>query len=319
MNPPDSTGCLSAKDYASCNSNDWCAGCGDYGILRAIELALAEKCLPAEQVAVFGGIGCSGKTPYYLSSYGVHTLHGRVLPFAAGAKLARPELTVIAVGGDGDGLSIGAGHFVNAGRRNLDLTYILFNNGVYGLTKGQASPTLRQGEQTKAMAQANVQAGLNAVQLALTAGYSWVARGYAYDVKGLAGLIQQAIGHPGTAFLEVLQPCPRYNDVHTQAWYEQRLYALDADGHDPLVAVADGHDVAQQRRLQAIGKAMEWWGDHIPVGVFLQDLSAPAFSTLLEDIRPGYGNMPPARLPVCDADGMACADLGPLFEEIGLY
>jgi 2-oxoglutarate ferredoxin oxidoreductase subunit beta len=134
---------LNFRDYESDRANDWCAGCGDHGILRALEKALAGLEMPLDEVAVFGGIGCSGKTPYYLNTFGIHTLHGRVLSFATGAKLANPELNVIAVGGDGDALSIGAGHFVNSGRRNLNLTYIMFNNGVYGLTKGQAAPTHR--------------------------------------------------------------------------------------------------------------------------------------------------------------------------------
>ncbi|RTZ71849.1 MAG: hypothetical protein DSZ02_10495 [Gammaproteobacteria bacterium] len=178
------------KEFQSEHINDWCAGCGDHGILRALEQALSDSGLSPDEVAVFGGIGCSGKTPYYMNTYGIHTLHGRLLPFAAGAKLARPALTVIAAGGDGDGLSIGAGHFVNAGRRNLDLTYVFFNNGVYGLTKGQASPTLGRGEQTRSMPLRSIQEPLNPVLLAFAAGYTWIGRGYAYDVKGLAGLIR---------------------------------------------------------------------------------------------------------------------------------
>jgi 2-oxoglutarate ferredoxin oxidoreductase subunit beta len=140
---------ITRKDYQVAHANDWCPGCGDFGILSGLQQALAGLNLPPHQVAVFGGIGCSGKTQYYTSAYGVHTLHGRVLPYATGAKLANPDLTVVAVGGDGDGMAIGAGHFVNTGRRNVDLTYILFNNEVYGLTKGQASPTLPLGLQTK--------------------------------------------------------------------------------------------------------------------------------------------------------------------------
>jgi len=209
----------SGKQYRAEHANDWCAGCGDFGILRALERALGQSALSPDKVAVFGGIGCSGKTPYYLKTFGIHTLHGRVLPFATGAKLADPSLTVIAVGGDGDGLSIGAGHFVNSGRRNIDLTYIVFDNGVYGLTKGQASPTLRYGEQTKAMAGPNVLAPLNAVALALAAGFTWIGRGYAYDVAQLTGLITEAIQHPGLAVLVVLQPCPTYNQLHDKEWY----------------------------------------------------------------------------------------------------
>ncbi len=298
--------------YASAHVNDWCAGCGDFGILRALEKALAELALAPHQVAVFGGIGCSGKTVYDLATYGVHTLHGRVLPFAAGAKLPNPALTVIAVGGDGDGLSIGAGHFVNAARRNLDLTYILFNNEVYGLTKGQAAPTLRQGEQTRSMPRANLQGHLNPVMLALTAGYSWVGRGYAYAVDALGDLIGQAIRHPGMAFLEVLQPCPRYNDLHDKQWYGPRIYSLQAEAdYDPLVKAGTDNAQREQQRLLALQRAQEW-GQRIPTGVFFQDQGQPPFSALLQQLQPTYARCPPAQQPVCDSTGAPQVDIEPL-------
>lgn len=306
------------KDYQSERVNDWCAGCGDYGILRALEKALASCGLSPDEVAVFGGIGCSGKTPYYLNTYGVHTLHGRLLPFAAGAKLADPALTVIAVGGDGDGLSIGAGHFVNAGRRNLDLTYILFNNGVYGLTKGQASPTLRQGEKTRSMPQSSIQEHINPIMLALSAGFTWVGRGYAFDVKSLAKLIQQAIKHPGIAYLDVLQPCPRYNDLYSKAWYAERLYSLQAEGYDPVISLADDEQNVQGIRAYGLLKAQEW-GDRIPVGIFLEDLSRPLFLKQIAQHQPSYADMPPARLPVTDATGQPLAELSQLFTELSLF
>lgn len=298
-------------DYASAHINDWCPGCGDFGILRGLQKALAALALPPHRVAVFGGIGCSGKTVYDLATYGVHTLHGRVLPFASGAKLADPELTVIAVGGDGDGLSIGAGHFVNAARRNLDLTYILFNNEVYGLTKGQAAPTLRQGEQTRAMPRANLQDHLNPVLLALSAGYSWVGRGYAYAVEELAGLIAQAITHPGTAFLEVLQPCPRYNDLHDKHWYGSRLYSLQDDAD--YVFRADGHGGAaagtQSAILQGALQRAQEWGARIPTGVFYAEPERPAFGERVQQLQPAYDRYPPARQPVCDAAGAPRVDM----------
>jgi pyruvate/2-oxoacid:ferredoxin oxidoreductase beta subunit len=176
----------SRKDYQVEHANDWCPGCGDFGILNAVQHALAALHLWPHQVAIFGGIGCSGKAVYYLPTYGVHTLHGRVLPYATGAKLANPELTVIAVGGDGDGLGIGAGHFVNTGRRNIDVTYILFNNEVYGLTKGQAAPTLPLAVQTKSLPEPTIQGGVNPLMLALASGYTWIGRGYAYHVRHLS-------------------------------------------------------------------------------------------------------------------------------------
>src|SRR5579875_665140 len=136
---------LKPRDYKSDAHINWCPGCGDFGIVTAVQMALAELQLPPHRVAVFSGIGCSGKTPHYIHAYGYHTLHGRVLPVATGAKLSNKDLTVLALGGDGDGYGIGSGYFVNAGRRNVDLTYVVFNNSVYGLTKGQGSPTLRKG------------------------------------------------------------------------------------------------------------------------------------------------------------------------------
>ena len=306
---------LNFKDYQSDRINDWCAGCGDHGILRALEKAMAELGLARHEIAVFGGIGCSGKTPYYLNTCGVHTLHGRVLSFATGAKLANPDLNVIAIGGDGDALSIGAGHFVNSGRRNLDITYIMFNNGVYGLTKGQAAPTLRAGEKTKSMPRVNIQGHLNPVLLALAAGYSWVGRGYAYDVPALTGLIRDAIRHPGIAFLDVLQPCPKYNDLHDKNWYSDRLYMLQDQGYQSLVESGSDQNSAQAIYNQALIRAQQW-GDRIPVGVFLQDLSRPGFQSQLERESPAYSDRPPCRQAVSDAAGKSMIDLGRLFAEL---
>src|SRR5438309_7520243 len=205
-------------------------------------MALAEMEIPRDKAAIFSGVGCSGKTSHFVNVYGIHTLHGRVMTFAQGAKLANPKMTIIAAGGDGDGLGIGAGHFVAAGRRNVDMTYIIFNNGVYGLTKGQASPTLKLGLKTKSMPEASIQEGVNPIALALGAGYTWIGRGYALDVKTLVSLMVQAINHKGTSFLDVFQTCPVYNDLRTKEWYagedigRARIRKLDADpGWDPVV------------------------------------------------------------------------------------
>ena len=305
--------------YQSNHVNDWCAGCGDFGILRSLEKALAALQLRPDKVAVFGGIGCSGKTPYYLSTYGIHTLHGRLLPFATGAKLANPGLTVIAVGGDGDGLSIGAGHLLHAGRRNIDLTYILFDNGVYGLTKGQASPTLRFGEQTKAMPAPSITDQLNPLTVALTAGFTWIARGYAYDVAQLSLLIEQAIQHPGAAILSVLQPCPTYNQLHDKDWYAgkdldnsaSRLYSLQDEGYDPMVPQDAGQDALQQKMLQCLDVAQQW-GTRIPTGVFFQYPGKPCLLDQLSQRHAGFDIAPPAEQPVCDEQGHPLAQLEPL-------
>src|SRR5438128_6020748 len=237
---------------------DWCPGCGDFGILSSIQQALYQLQIPPYKIAMISGIGCSGKTPHYIDTYGLHTLHGRALPVATGAKLANHQLTVVAVGGDGDGYGIGAGYFVNSGRRNLDMTYIVFNNGVYGRTKGQASPTLGKGLQTKSMPDPSIQEGVNPLAVALGAGYTWIGRGYALDVKSLVSLIVQAIQHKGTSFLDVFQTCPLYNDLRTKQWYagedigRTRLRRLDADAscHSGANDPSDRRCVGQRQAAQ---------------------------------------------------------------------
>ena len=238
---------LKLADYKTDIHNDWCPGCGDFGILNAIQMALFDMQIPRHRTAIFSGIGCSGKTPHFIHTYGIHTLHGRVLPFAQGAKLSNPELEILAVGGDGDGLGIGAGHFIGAGRRNVDMVYIIFNNGVYGLTKGQAAPTLKLGMKTKSLTQPNVNNSVNPISLALVAGFTFIARGYSYDVRHLKEIIKKAIEHKGLAFLDVLQPCPTYNDINTREWYQgldninpetnkqmPRTYKIEEAGYDGI-------------------------------------------------------------------------------------
>lgn len=314
------------SQFQSGRANDWCAGCGDFGILRSLEKTLTAMKLHTDQVAVFGGIGCSGKTPYYLSTYGIHTLHGRVLPFATGAKLANPTLTVIAVGGDGDGLSIGAGHLVNAGRRNVDLTYIIFDNGVYGLTKGQASPTLHYGEQTKAMVAPSMQEHLNPLTLALAAGFTWIGRGYAYDVGQLCGLMEQAIRHPGAALLTILQPCPTYNQLHDKDWYAGkdlgdatgRLYSLQDEGYDPVVPHNSVQATLEKKMLQCLSAAQQW-DPRIPTGVFFHDLSKPRLLEQIAQRHTGYTIAAPAEQPVCDEHGRPLARLDTVFEALRVH
>ena len=314
---------ITAKDYRVGHSNDWCPGCGDFGILHAIQQAVAAIPLPPHEVAVFGGIGCSGKTLYNLPVYGVHTLHGRVLSFATGAKLANPDLTVLAVGGDGDGLGIGAGHFVNTGRRNVDLTYILFNNEVYGLTKGQAAPTLAMGLQTKSLPEPNIQGEVNALMLAMASGFTWIGRGYAFHVKQLVDLVQRAIRHPGLAFLEVLQPCPTYNDLHTKDWFAEssagsgqpRVYALDQTDYDAVISEAASEADVCAQMPAFIAKAHEG-GDRIPTGVFWENRTVPSFEMRLASRLPSYRKSPPARRAIANAQGRSTADLRQLFDEL---
>ncbi|MDO7727012.1 MAG: thiamine pyrophosphate-dependent enzyme, partial [Nitrosopumilus sp.] len=269
---------LKLADYKTDVHNDWCPGCGDFGIVNALQMALAEMGIERDKATIFSGIGCSGKTSHFINTYGVHTLHGRVLTFAQGGKLANPDMTVVAVGGDGDGLGIGAGHFVAAGRRNIDMTYIIFDNGVYGLTKGQASPTLKLGEQTKSLPSPNTNSNVNPIGLAVASGFTFVARGYSYDVRHLKDLIVKAVKHKGLSFLDVLQPCPTYNDVNTRDWYagvdlaeesmerHSRIYKLEDTKFDPTVNYA-GEVEVNEKLSQALVKSLEW-GDKIPTGVF---------------------------------------------------
>src|SRR3989442_3096743 len=210
---------LKVADFATEVHNDWCPGCGDFGILRSIQVPLAELQLDPSNAAIVSGIGCSAKTVHYVKTYGVHPLHGRPLPFATGLKLANPGLDVVVCGGDGDGLGIGAAHFVNSGRRNVDMLYIIFDNGVYGLTKGQASPTLRLGVRTKSMPAPNVNEGVNPLWLALSAGAPRVGRGDSFDIKHPLPPIPPGVEHKGDAFLDVLQPCPTYKNIKTKEWF----------------------------------------------------------------------------------------------------
>jgi len=271
--------------------------CGDFGILTGIQMALASMGLDPDKVAVFSGIGCSGKTPHYIKAYGFHTLHGRVLPVATGARLVNRDVTVIALGGDGDGYGIGAGYFVNSGRRNVDMAYLVHNNNVYGLTKGQASPTLRKGKRTKSMPEEAIQDGINPIAMAVAAGYTFIARGYALEPKHLAGIIQRAIEHKGAALVDVLQTCPTYNDLYTKEWYEgadlpekkSRLYKLEATGFDPVV-----HDVTDEQEIvakKAAAVVKSYEKEPIPIGIYYQ-AELPTYEDALNGRIPALAEKP---------------------------
>jgi 2-oxoglutarate ferredoxin oxidoreductase subunit beta len=297
---------LTVKDYQTPEHNTWCPGCGDFGILNSLQRALADLQIPPHMVAIYSGIGCSGKTPHYVNAYGFHTLHGRVLPNATGAKLANRDLTVVAVGGDGDGFGIGAGYFVNSGRRNLDFTYLVFNNGVYGLTKGQGAPTLARGLRTKSMPEAAIQDNINPIALAIGSGYTFVGRGYALDVPGTAKLIAQAIEHKGSSFVDILQTCPTYNDLMTVDWFKSapngqpRLYQIANEGYDGVVSDASDGDEVVAKKTQAVQKSYEW-GDRIPLGVFYQ-ARLRTYEEELEGRLASYGEKPLVEWDVANRD-----------------
>lgn len=316
---------LKLADYRTQVFNDWCPGCGNFGILTAVQSALAEMQLEPSRVAIFSGIGCHAKLPHFVNANGIHTLHGRSLPFAIGAKLTNPELEVIAVGGDGDGLGIGAGHFVNTGRRNVDMTYLIHDNGVYGLTKGQASPTLRLGIKTKAMPKPNINQGINPIALALATGYTFIARSYAYDVRHLKEILKMAITHKGMALVVIQQPCPTYNNINTKEWYSgedridpatkkpvPRLYKLEETGYDGIVRKPEE---AFPKTVAALTKAEEW-GDRIPMGVFYQNELISTYQERITDRITDYPENPPAKQIISDTQGRPLTDLRKMLEEL---
>lgn len=316
---------LKPSDFRTDVFADWCPGCGDFGIMNALQMAFAEMGLHPHQIVMVSGIGCSGKEPHNVRTYGVHTLHGRTLPFALGIKIANPELNVVAIGGDGDGLGIGAGHFVNAGRRNLDMTYIIHNNGVYGLTKGQASPTLRRNVKTKSLPRPNINEPVNPIALAVTAGFTFAARSYAYDIMHLKEMIKQGMQHKGLALIECLQPCPTYNDINTKDWYagedrkdpvtgkaQSRLYKLDGIGFDPIVK---SWDEDFKKKIAALEKAQEW-GDRIPLGVFYKNELEPTYQDRIIQRIPFYLANPPAKQKLKDQNNVSTVDLSSFINDL---
>ena len=316
---------LKLSDYKTDVHNDWCPGCGDFGILNALQMALFELQVPKDKTVVFSGIGCSGKVSHFINVSGVHFPHGRLLTCAQGAKICNPELTVIGAAGDGDGLGIGAGHFVAAGRRNVDMTYIIFDNGVYGLTKGQASPTLKLGEQTKSLPSPNTNYNVNPIGLAVASGFTFVARGYSYDVRHLKDLIVQAVNHNGLSFLDVLQPCPTYNDINTRDWYagadlmdeaqkrHSRIYKLEETGFDPVVHYADEVEI-NEKLSQSLIKSLEW-GNKIPIGVFYKNDTISPYTTRLQDKIPNYMENPPSKQNI-SKNGYSNTDISKILDSL---
>jgi 2-oxoglutarate/2-oxoacid ferredoxin oxidoreductase subunit beta len=243
---------------------DWCPGCGDFGVLAALQKALVELQIPAHNVVTISGIGCSSNLPGYINTYGMHTLHGRALAVATGLKLANHALTVVVTGGDGDGFGIGGNHFVHCMRRNVDLLYIVMDNQIYGLTTGQTSPTSRMGMKTKSMPFGNIEAPVNPISLALAAGATFVARGFSGEQKHLTELIRRGIEHQGFSFLDVFSPCVTYNHDNTYQWFRPRVKKLEEDSsHD-----ATDWAAAMEKSLL--------WGEEIPIGRFFERTDLPS-------------------------------------------
>jgi 2-oxoglutarate ferredoxin oxidoreductase subunit beta len=253
---------------------DWCPGCGDFGVLKSIKEAIVELGIAPHNVLIVSGIGCSSNLPGFIHAYGVHSLHGRALPVASGAALANHDLHVIAVGGDGDGYGIGMAHFIHAMRRNLNLTYIVMDNEIYGLTTGQASPTTTEGHKTKSTPRGNVEKPVQPLALALASGATYVARGFSGEQKHLTKLVAGAIAHRGFSLVDVFSPCVTFNTVNTYPWFKERVYKLEDESYDSTSLMA------------AMEKALEF-GSRIPIGLLYQT-EKPTY----EDTEPVLRNGP---------------------------
>ena len=250
---------LTLEDFNSDDPIAWCPGCGNFSILKALKKALVDIQQPPEDLVIVSGIGQAPKTPHYLRCNCFNGLHGRTLPVATGIKLANHRLTVLALGGDGDGYGEGGNHFLHAMRRNINITYLVHNNQVYGLTKGQASPTSEHGFVTKTTPRGALSPACNPLLLAIASNCSFVARGFAGEVDHLADLIKEGIRHKGFALIDILQPCVSFNRVNTFKWYSERVYKIER------VSEYDAGD-----RLTAFSKAQEW-GDRIPIGIIYRN------------------------------------------------
>lgn len=247
---------VTIEDYGQYETA-WCPGCGNFSILDAVKSGLVASELEPHQVLLVSGIGQAAKAPHYLNANVFNGLHGRALPVATGAKLANPDLRIIVESGDGCNYGEGGNHFLAAIRRNIDLTLIVHNNQIYGLTKGQASPTTMEGFVTKAQPEGVASAPFNPIAVAVAMQASFVARGFSGMIDHLAGLIEQAIAHEGFALIDVLQPCVSFNKVNTFAWYKKRCYALPEE-----------YDATDWQA--AMQMAMEW-GDKIPLGIIYRN------------------------------------------------
>jgi 2-oxoglutarate ferredoxin oxidoreductase subunit beta len=273
---------LTARDYKGKVDPDWCPGCGDFGVLNSLQRACANLGLRPHELLVVSGIGCSSNLPGYFNAYGMHTLHGRALAVATGAKLANHQLNVIVTGGDGDGYGIGGNHFTHTARRNVDLTYIVMNNQIYGLTTGQISPTSRVGMRTKSTPFGSLEMPINPITSAIMNGATFVARGFSGDIRHLTDMMEQAIQHKGFALVDIFSPCVTFNLDNGHQFFKDRVTRLEDEGHD------------RNDWLAACEKAVEW-GDTIYTGVFFQEKGSESLGAL----EPVLGdNIPLAHRPL---------------------
>ncbi|MDQ0860047.1 2-oxoacid:ferredoxin oxidoreductase subunit beta [Bacillus sp. V2I10] len=256
------------KEFRNNVKPNWCPGCGDFSVQAAIQRAAANAGLEPDQLAVVSGIGCSGRISGYINAYGFHGIHGRSLPIAQGVKMANKDLTVIASGGDGDGFAIGMGHTIHAIRRNIDVTYIVMDNQIYGLTKGQTSPRSEVGFKTKSTPKGSIESSLSVMEMALTAGATFVAQSFSTDLKDLTSIIEAGINHKGFSLINVFSPCVTYNKINTYDWFKENLTKLsDIEGYDP------------SNRMTAMQTLMEKNG--LVTGLIYQNKNQPSYQELV--------------------------------------
>ena len=279
-----------AKDFKSDLKPIWCPGCGDFGVVQAIYRALAGVGRPAHEIAFVSGIGCSSRIPGYTTAYGFNSVHGRALPIAQGIKLANPDLLVLVAGGDGDGFSIGGGHVPHAVRRNIDITYIVMDNQIYGLTKGQLSPTSPRGLKTVTSEYGSLEEPVNPLLYMLAYGAHFVAQGTPADMVGLAQVIEEAIRYPGFSFVNVQSPCVTYGGEEVQVKaHRAQMKSLVSLGHD------------SGDRLAAMGLAQSY-GRELHTGVFYKDPSPPpSFDALVRERQGALAGKAVPRARILDA------------------
>ena len=286
---------LPIEMYHGAIDPDWCPGCGDFGVLKALKMAAGRLGIKPKDLMVVSGIGCSSNLPGFFHSYGVHSLHGRAVAVAEGIKLANHSLNVVVTGGDGDGYGIGIGHFIHAMRRNIDITYVVMNNQIYGLTTGQASPTTMKEVRTKSTPRGNAELPINPIALALVSGATYVARAFSGEPEHMARMIAGGIAHRGFSLIDVFSPCVTYNKINTYPWFKQRVYKLEEQA-----------DYDCSRAETALQKSFEW-GDKIPLGVFYED-QQPTY----EDSEPTLQRGPLVTHPF----GMGRATFNELIDEL---
>jgi 2-oxoglutarate ferredoxin oxidoreductase subunit beta len=282
---------MDIKDFKSNDEVTWCPGCGDFGILTALKRSLVSFGKEPKDILLVSGIGQAAKLPHYIKCNCFNGLHGRALPVAVGAKIANRSLTVIVTTGDGDCYGEGGNHFLHNVRRNVDITVIVHNNQIYGLTKGQASPTTDSGYITKVQTEGVVLEPLHPLEMAISLGCGFVARGYSSDIEHLCWLILEGINHKGFSLIDVLQPCVTFNKKNTYEWYSKRVYKVNDDkNYNP------------NDKLLAYQKAAEW-GDKIPIGIIYKE-EKPSY-----EVKTGLNNR-----QILIEENIENIDMKPLFQ-----